>query len=273
TRLRTDRQSLCLHGLAEPEDVLRMMDVLVGANLAHVDHPFDALSELHKRAELSDARDRPLDHGAGRESLRRLDPRIAQRLFEPQRDSAFPHTHARDPRLHGLARLDHVARLPDFLCPRHFRKVDQSLNTGFELHKRAELSSARYHPAHALAGFVFLSRRVPRVWLQLLHPNRDSPLAGIVADLEHSRLNRLPDGEHIRRFADAAPCDIAHVEQRVHAANVDEGAVIGKAADRAADRVTFLDLRVAALFDRLQFFLDNGAAIHDHIFIRDIELG
>src|SRR5262249_9348296 len=237
-----DRQHLGLNGLAKPEDVLRMMDVLARADLAHVHHPFYSLRELHKRAELGNAGHGPLDHGAGRELFRRLDPGIAQGLFETERDSAFIGIHAQDHRLYGLARLDHVAGLPGFLRPRHFREVDQSFNAGLKFHKRAELGHARHNATHALAGFVLLSRRVPGMWLQLFQPDRDSPLARIVADLEHASLNRLTDGEHVRRLADTTPRNIAYVEQGVHAADVDEGAVIGQAADDAANCLTFLDL-------------------------------
>ena len=47
-----DFEHLRLHHLADLEHVLRMIDALLGADVAHVDHAFHALGQLHERAEL-----------------------------------------------------------------------------------------------------------------------------------------------------------------------------------------------------------------------------
>ena len=72
----------------------------------------------------------------------------------------------------------------------------------------------------------------------------------VVRDLEHPDFNFLSHGEHIRRLVDAAPGNFAHVQQGIHAAQIDESAIIGQAADGSAHGVTFLDLRVAAILCR-----------------------
>ena len=61
------------------------------------------------------------------------------------------------------------------------------------------------------------------------------------------------------------------MQQSVHAADVDEGAVIGEVANRAGDDVTFLELCVALLFDGALFFLHHHAAVDDQVFVGYIE--
>jgi hypothetical protein len=52
-----------------------------------MDHAFDALRQLHERAELLDAGNRTLYHGADGMLLRGVGPGIAQRLFETEQNA------------------------------------------------------------------------------------------------------------------------------------------------------------------------------------------
>ena len=47
-----DFEHLRLHHLPDLQHVLRMIDALLGADVADVDHALDAFGELHERAEL-----------------------------------------------------------------------------------------------------------------------------------------------------------------------------------------------------------------------------
>ena len=49
--------------------------------------------------------------------------------------------------------------------------------------------------------------------------------------------------EHFRRMMKPAPGHICHVKQTVDAADVNEGAVLGKILDRAVDYITDVDIR------------------------------
>jgi len=55
--VRVDSQDLGLDRLSQFKRVLRMVDTLVGADLAHVDHTLDALGKLHEGAEFGNAGD------------------------------------------------------------------------------------------------------------------------------------------------------------------------------------------------------------------------
>ncbi len=81
-----------------------------------------------------------------------------------------------------------------------------------------------------------------------------------------------PGGKHVGRLVDATPGNFADVQQRVRAADIDERAVVGQAADLALHGVAFFEFRVAALFAGAFFVFGNGAAIDHHIFIVHVEL-
>ena len=62
------------------------------------------------------------------------------------------------------------------------------------------------------------------------------------------------------------------MQQAVHAAQVDERAVVGEAAYGPAHGLAFANLGVAALLHTAFFFFGEGAAVHHHIFLGGIEL-
>src|SRR5207245_6183793 len=82
----------CAHGLALLEDLLRMIDALLGAEIADVDHAFDAVPQIHERAELHQAGYRAFDDTANRKLLLDFGPGVAQRLFQSERNAALAHT-------------------------------------------------------------------------------------------------------------------------------------------------------------------------------------
>src|SRR5207302_1236530 len=59
-----DLQHLRLHHLPNLEYILRMIQALVGRNIADMNHAFDALGNLYERAELLYAGDRTFHHTA-----------------------------------------------------------------------------------------------------------------------------------------------------------------------------------------------------------------
>ena len=66
-----------------------MIDALLGADFADMDHALDAFGKLHKGPKLGEVGHRPFDRRARRKFLRCPDPGIAQRLFQSQRNSAL----------------------------------------------------------------------------------------------------------------------------------------------------------------------------------------
>ena len=79
----------------------------------------------------------------------------------------------------------------------------------------------------------------------------------------------LADREHILRSIDAAPCNIADVQQAIDSAEIDKRAIGGKAAHRAADDVALFELGAAALFEGMRLLFGEHAPVHHHVLLAD----
>ena len=74
--------------------------------------------------------------------------------------------------------------------------------------------------------------------MKLLEAERYLLIFGI--DFEDAELEFLADGKHVFRLGDAAVRNVAHVQQAVYAAEVDECAVRHQAADSAGHCIALL---------------------------------
>ena len=115
--LRIDRQHLGLHQLTNLQHFLRMIDALLRAHIADVNHALDAFGELHEGAELGDADDWPFNDRARGKLLRRIGPRISKCLFQSQRHSALGSINPENNGVHDFTGLYQRAGAPQFLSP------------------------------------------------------------------------------------------------------------------------------------------------------------
>ena len=148
--------------------------------------------------------------------------------------------------------------------------MDQTLDAGFDLDEGAKVHEARHGAGDALADDVAVGHGVPWLRLQLLQPERDAAAFGI--DLEHLDLELLADCEHIFWAADAAPGEIADVQQAIDSAQIDERAIRCETADRAAEHVAFVDRRIDAGLRCKGLFLRDDAAVDYDIFLGGVQL-
>ena len=121
-------QHLRLHHLAQLQHILRMIDALLRADIADVDHALDTFGKLHERAELLQAGDRAFHHRAHRELLRRHPPtdRPAPASV-PAKCGAPAWIHAEDHDFHRVARLHHIGGLAHLLATRTSRRDGSAL--------------------------------------------------------------------------------------------------------------------------------------------------
>lgn len=82
----------------------------------------------------------------------------------------------------------------------------------------------------------------------------------------------MPSDQNVGGLIDSAPADIADVKECVDSTDVDEGAIAGETAHRAAHGVAFLQFPIPPIFDNALFFFRQRPAIHHHIFVGNIEL-
>ncbi len=242
--------------LAGAQDVLWALDALFGADLADVDHAFDAFCDLHEGSELGEAGDGAFDYGAYGQLVGDLGPWIAEGLLEAEGDAALGEVDAEDDGVYGFAGLEEVAGLADFFGPGHLGEVNHAFDAGFELDEGSEVCGTRDGAADALACFVFVGDGVPWVRLELLQAEGDAALSS-GSILRIFGFDLLADGEDVGGLGDAVPADVADVEEAVGTADVDEGAVVGEGADGAGDDVAFLELGVAAVLVGAVFFFER----------------
>src|SRR5580700_3632741 len=247
-----------------------MMEMAVGNDFADVDKAFHAFGDLHERAELHETCDGAFDGGAGGIFLRDVGPGIAEGLLETEADAAFGGADGENDGVDGVAFFQQVAGLADFFHPGHFRYVDEAFDARLDFDEGAEIHEARDGAGDPLADFVFLRDCVPWLRQELLEAERNAAAVGI--DFEDLDLKLLADGKNVFGRLDAGPGDVADVEEAVDAAEVDEGAVGGEAADFAGEDVTGSEAGGAALLGCEGLLLGDGAAVDDNVFVGDVEL-
>src|SRR5208282_328365 len=147
--------------------------------------------------------------------------------------------------------------------------MDQAFDARLDFDKGAEIHEPGNGTSHAFAGFVFFRDGVPGMRLQLLHADRYAALVGI--DLDDPGFDLLAGGKHVSRPVDATPGNFADVKQGVRASDIDEGAVIGDAANFSVHGIAFLEFGVATLFAGAFFLFGNGSAIDYYVFIFHVE--
>ncbi len=141
---------------------------------------------------------------------------------------------------------------------------------GLELDERAVVGNVGDAALELLADGVARLNVRPRIFLQLLHAERDA--VGLVVDLDDAHLDLLADGQDFARMVDAPPGDVGHMQEAVDAAKIDERAVVGEVLDRAFD-----DLPLGEVGDDLvallgAALLEHGAARNDDIAAAPVHL-
>ena len=103
--------------------------------------------------------------------------------------------------------------------------MDQALDARLYLNESPKIGDPGHNSMHAISSLQPCRHTIPRMRKKLLHAHRDALLRGI--NFDYPGLDLLSYGEHVFRLVDAAPGDIANMEQRVHSAYIDKRAIAG----------------------------------------------
>ncbi len=226
-----------------------------------MDQAVNAVLDFDKGTEVGEVADAPLDHRAGRVTIRQVLPRVLLQLLHAERDAAVVRVHAQDDGVDLVAGVDHLRRVLHALGPGHLGHVDQAFDALLELHKGAVVSHRKYPPANARAHRIALDRIKPGVRGQLLEAERNPLL--VLVELQHLDLDFIGDVDQVARMGQAPPAHVGDVQQAVQAAHVDERAVVGQVLDHAGqDRAFFQVLERFAALDSLLFFEQFLAGNH-----------
>src|ERR1035441_4196192 len=268
---RVDGQNLGFDDLAGAEHILRMIDALVGADLADVDQAFNAIFELHEGAEVHELGDRALDLRACGELLLDVGPGVGEGLLEAEGDAPLLRLDGEDDCVDTVALLENVAGVAELFAVGHLRNMNEAFDARLDFDKCSKVGEAGDGAGDALAGDEAFRSLFPWLGLQLLEAERN--LLGLRIDFENAYLQFLADSEHVFGLGDAAVRDVADVEEPIDAAEIDEGSVGHEGADGAGNGVAFLHCGVARCGLGAGLFFKHYAAIDDYIFVGDFELG
>src|SRR5688572_29931818 len=181
----------------------------------------------------------PTGRGLGR-GLVLLDDRglvVVDRLAARQGERQAPRLEV-DLAHHDVDLLVEAVALARVVAPRRredVRDVKQAEDPRLELDEHAVFLHAADPAMDRGADFVALGGMEPRVVGELLQADRDA--AGALVDVEHLDTQALVHAHDLAGMAHMLPRHLAHVEQRVDAAQVEERSELGDRLDRALDHL------------------------------------
>ncbi len=146
---RLDVQHHHIHFFANFDDLRRVLDLLIPAQLGHVYQAFDALFEFHEHPVVDDTDDLAPYLAARRVLLRRPHPGIGHQLLQAQRDALLLFIELKDDDVDFLLRLHHVGRMLH-AAPAQVRQVQQAVDSA-EVHECSILRHVFHVPVHHLA--------------------------------------------------------------------------------------------------------------------------
>ena len=103
---------------------------------------------------------------------------------------------------------------------RHLRDVDEAFDAVADLNERTELHELGDSTVDELTDLVAFGEFLPRILLRCLQREADALAAEV--DVEHLDLDRIANGDDGTGVVDMLPGELGHVNESVHAAEVDK---------------------------------------------------
>lgn len=122
--------------------------------------------------------------------------------------------------------------------PVHFGHVHQTLDAFFQLGEAAVVGQVGDASLNTGAFRVARLDGDPRIFAQLLQTQGNA--VALAVELQDLDVDLVTNVDDFRRMLDALPGHVGDVQQAVHAAQVDERAVVGEVLDDTLDLLAFL---------------------------------
>jgi hypothetical protein len=151
-----------------------------------------------------------LEDGARGKPFGDVLPGILHSLAQPQAYALVLLVYAEDYRLDLIANREYLRRVLDPMGPRHLGYVDKALDAFLELDECAVVHYRDDRTDYLRTLFVPGFDVLPRVCLELLHPERDAFPFGV--EVENHYLDFIADGKYVGRVPDASPRDVGDME-------------------------------------------------------------
>src|SRR6185436_19987388 len=228
-----------LDGVADGDDLRRVLDPAGPRHLGDVDQALDALFQLDERAVVLQRDDLAAHDGAGRVLRLRVRPRILADLLEAQGDPLgvgveLQHLHA-----HVIADLEQLGGVRD-AAPRHIRDVQQAVDAA-QVDEGAVLGEVLDDALDDLAFLQLLERHLLQLGALLLqqHAARQHDVAALLVELDDLEAVLLAD-ERVQ-VAHRAQVHLRTGQERLHAAaDGDRQAALHARADGSFDELVAL---------------------------------
>src|SRR5271165_2830589 len=222
-----------------------MLHPLGPAQVAYVDQPVYAFFNFDESSEIGQVADPALDNRTHWEFLVQTFPRVRLQLLKAQANAALAGIDVQHHGFNLVANIDQLRRMLHALRPRHFTDVHQPFDALLQLDERAIIRDADDAPAHMRSNRIALGRIHPRIGRELLKAQRYALLLAI--ELENLNLDL-----------------VAHLQQAVNAAEINERAVVGQVLHGTGNDAVFLQMLqgLVALLGLL-FFQQLLARRHD----------
>src|SRR5664280_2160811 len=245
------------------EDFGRMVDFARPGDVRDVDHSIQPFLQFDEGAVAGEVANLSFDLDTGRIFFLGLVPRIGFELADAERNLLFFAVDAEHDSFNGLIGLEHVGGFGDAFGPGKLGDVDETFDTGFELHKCAIGHQVDDLAADLGADGVLGFDLVPGVGHFLFQAQADAFLFAI--DVQDHDVDVLADLEHFGWMADAAPAHIGDMEQAVDPIEVDECAEVGDILDGAFADISGRHFGQELLPAFRAFLFDEFAAGQDDV--------
>src|SRR5262245_38936396 len=227
-----------------------------------MDQTIDTFLNFNEGSKISEVAHSSVDTRTNLVTFSQSFPRILLNLFHTQTDSSGFRIDAQDFNFNHVARINQLARMFDAFGPAHFGNMDQTFNAGLKLNKRTIVGNAGHLTRNSRHRRKALFDTLPRVRQKLLVTQRDALASAIEPQDLH--LNGVANLEQLTRILQSAPRHVGNVKQTIDAAEIDEGAVIGKILDLTFNDDVFFDLiQCRALPIGVAFFEHGFPRQHD----------
>ena len=199
--IRIDSQDFYLYLLADLNDLLGVVDLMVG-QFGDVQQTFESAFEAHEYAEVGD-----FGNGSGDDLPSRipigdfLGPRILGELFQSQGDSSSLLVDGEHATLDFLAFFDDLVGMADLADPGHVADVQQAVDAFLDFNKGTVVGEVPHGTLDDGAGGIAFDDLIPGVVLGLLYAEGDFLL--FLVDTQHDHFDIVVDLHQFAGMADA----------------------------------------------------------------------
>src|SRR5690606_27348226 len=172
------------------------------------------------------------------ELAREVFPWVGLALLDAQGDTTTLFVDVQNHDFHFVADLYDLRRVDVLVGPVHFGNVHQTFDTLFQLGEAAVVGEVGDAGHDAGVFWVTGLDGNPWVFAQLLQTQGDA--VALAVELQHLDVDLVANVDDLGRMLDALPGHVGDVQQAVHAAQVDECAVVGEVLDDTLDLLAFL---------------------------------